>query len=323
MYALNPIIGKALRRAALLVFAGAVVLLFYARADLGRHSPRVESVGRLEDRSIDEASGMAASTIADNLLWIINDSGGQPVLYAVDAQGHARGSVFIEGARNRDWEDLAAYTLDGVSRLLVADVGDNHRSRDSYELLVVSEPHPERLNGGRLSVPVERRIVFRYGDGAHDCEAVAVDVPRKRILLLTKRDRPPLLYELPLEPLRSKDLVVAEKIAAVDTIPPPTAADLLFPYGDQRSSPTALDIDAKAERAIVLTYKHAYLYTRHAGQGWPAVFGRTPETLPLPLPEKTPRLRQRETICFSRDGRSAYVTSEGRHAGFFEIRPLP
>jgi hypothetical protein len=46
-------------------------------------------------------------------------------LVGLDSVGAALGQVSVNGARNRDWEDLAAFTHDGNPHLLIADTGDN------------------------------------------------------------------------------------------------------------------------------------------------------------------------------------------------------
>ena len=70
---------------------------------------------------------------------------------------------------------------------------------------------------------------------------------------------------------------------------------------------------------VVLTYKHAYQFTRPAGSSWAVVAGAAPSPIPLPLPQDTRRLRQRESICYARDGRSLWVASEGRNAGLYRF----
>lgn len=64
---------------------------------------------RLQNRQIVEASGLAASVRGGDFLWLMNDSGGEPVLYLAGTDGSDRGSAKVEGAVNVDWEDLAGF----------------------------------------------------------------------------------------------------------------------------------------------------------------------------------------------------------------------
>ena len=57
-----------------------------------------EVAGRLEDKRIVEASGLARSQRKPGLLWTMNDSG-KPLLYALDTQGNHLGRVDL---RNDD-----------------------------------------------------------------------------------------------------------------------------------------------------------------------------------------------------------------------------
>src|SRR5689334_12926657 len=56
---------------------------------------------------VPEASGLTISRRHDGLLWTHNDSGNEPVLFAIDTSGRARGRVRVS-ARLRDWEDISA-----------------------------------------------------------------------------------------------------------------------------------------------------------------------------------------------------------------------
>ena len=93
-------------------------------------------VGTLQNHNIDEASGLARSQRYPDVFWIINDDGPSS-LYAIDSVGHDLGRVKVSDASNRDWEDLASFTLDGVAYLLIADIGDNEGKRKDVRLYVV------------------------------------------------------------------------------------------------------------------------------------------------------------------------------------------
>ncbi|MEM9058498.1 MAG: hypothetical protein AAGD86_13540, partial [Pseudomonadota bacterium] len=102
-----------------------------------------ELIGKIEKKSLNEASGMAASRTDDGVLWLINDSGHKPKLFAMAPDGTHLGTVDVDGANNRDWEDLASFSLDGRHWLLIADTGDNKSRHPVSALVVVPEPRPE------------------------------------------------------------------------------------------------------------------------------------------------------------------------------------
>ena len=159
----------------------------------------MSQAGSITAPSIDEASGLAVSRINDQILWTHNDSGDTARIFAIDTQGQQLATVNITGVNNTDWEDIASFVYQGESYLLIADVGDNQAKRSQYQLHLIKEPNLSLLNGQKnLSAKPVWSMTFTYPDGAHDCESVAVDSVKGKILLLTKRDKLPILYELPL-----------------------------------------------------------------------------------------------------------------------------
>src|SRR5262249_9269918 len=61
----------------------------------------------LENQSIRESSGIAASRRNAGVFWTHNDSGDGPFIYAFDRQGKHRGVWRVAGAGAVDWEDMA------------------------------------------------------------------------------------------------------------------------------------------------------------------------------------------------------------------------
>ncbi|OEU62165.1 MAG: hypothetical protein BA870_03860 [Desulfuromonadales bacterium C00003094] len=275
----------------------------------------VES-GRLQSTELVEASGLATSRRRSDLLWAVNDSGNRSALYALAVDGRELGQVILAGVDNDDWEDLVAFTWRGKPWLLVADVGDNRGQRDRVVLHALPEPQAD--DQGRFSGEVQPAwsLTFTYPDGPHDCEAVAVDETAARILLLSKRSNPPMLYSLPLGPPPGVQLQMATVIGPVATIPPPSSFDLLLPYGQFRSQPTAMDLSTDSRDLLILTYRHAYLYQRSHGQEWAAAVAKQPQTIVLP---DLFTLVQREAACFSGDGRNLFVTGEGAGAALLHF----
>lgn len=264
------------------------------------------TAGMMEGPPRHESSGLAASRRAPDVLWTHDDSGGQPVLYAIDTTGKKRGALRILGVKNEDWEDAASFTQEGKPWLLIADTGDNDANRGSVWLHVVAEPETSRLTpGGELSASPAYSLRIHYEDGPRDCESVAVDVAEKAIYLLTKRDRQPRLYRVPLQPAREK-FVTARFIGTVP-VAGDTGMDFLLKkiLGKKVAWPTAMDFSADGRRAVVLTYGEVLVYAREPDEPWLAALHRTPMRLMYH------GLPQAEAVCFSPDGRTIYVASEG------------
>lgn len=275
----------------------------------------VRQTGLLAPSDLVEASGVVASRREAGLLWMINDGGHPPALYALQTDGKEAGRVMVRGALNTDWEDLAGFERNGRSFILIADVGDNRAVRSSSRIYVVEEP--SRNGAGRLPAYVEVAwtVDFRYAEGPRDCEGVAVDPRAGQMLLVTKRTQPPQIYTLPLQPPEDGSVQTARRVGEMPLIPPPTAQDrIVHPrMGAVFSQPTALDIRSDNRLAVVLTYKNAYLFSRTPGATWAACLEGKPATVALPA------LKQKEAVCFGRNGRTIYITTEQRPAPLLEV----
>lgn len=261
--------------------------------------------GALVNKKVNEASGMAASRIHDNVLWLINDSGGAAELYAAGTDGADLGMYPITGATCRDWEDIASFTLDGVPYLLIAETGDNDAVHDRCILYFIKEPDVfQARETGMYNVSVDYTLVFQYSDGPRDVESVAVDVANKTILLLSKRTKPPVLYSLPLDLTAPPGVQIAQKITAVPVLPQPTKEELEMKkrYGVNGIQPVAMDISTDGQFAVVLTYTKAFLFPFNTD--WKTTFTTRPQLI------RTPLLKQSESLCFAQDGRTLYMTSE-------------
>ncbi len=293
-----------------------------ATSKMGRSTfDEAQLTGRLEDDRLIECSGMDISLSTDDLLWAVNDSGQGPYIYAMGKDGRSRGRLRVVGAQNRDWEGLDTFMWQGRPMILIADFGDNRAQYDLHTLYIIEEPV---LDGERFPdssiVQVAWRIVYSYPDRNHDAESVAVDVAAKKVLVLTKRDLPPLLFEVPLIMRSSDNRVVAKKVAEMGRIPPPLEEDMAQKYGKYRAQPTAMDFSPDGRLAVVLTHKDAYLFKRRPHVSWAIAFSGHPVLIPLPLPQDRHDFRQREAICFAPGGHDLLVTSEGLGAGIFRLK---
>jgi hypothetical protein len=268
----------------------------------------IEFAGRLQYKPLDEASGLAWSGQADDLLWAVND-GGAAVVYGIGADGSKRGKVGIHKAGHRDWEDMEAFTLGGKSYLLIADIGDNDAERKDVSLYIVEEPHP-----GEKEVDIGWRIDFSYPDGPRDAEAIAVDADNELIYVLSKRDIPAHLYSLPLRP-GTNDTITAQYVGLFNSLPQPTRADVnAAPLtNDRHWQPTGMAIAPDGKAALVLTYGAIYYYARAPGETWTDALGHPPLRLVLR------RLPGAESITFSSSGMQAWVTTEGRQAPLLRV----
>jgi len=274
-----------------------------------RVQPRTTVVlaGRLENRNIDEASGLARSQTNADVFWVINDSG-KPRLHPIDTRGRALGQVKLDDANNADWEDLSSFKFDGKPYLLVADIGDNDGKRKDVRLYFVKEPEPDEKK-----VDVAWSFEFSYPGGPQDAEAIAVDIENERVLVLSKREIPAMLYEVPLRPDGDKRQK-AERLG-VPALPQPRRQDVEFAPKTKNYwwQPTGMDLADDSSAAVILTYRGVFYYPRRAGEDWMDALRRKPAALSMG------DYGEAESVAFNADSTSIYVTLEGRGAPVIRI----
>lgn len=267
----------------------------------------VVQCGTLKNRAIIEASGLARSNVFPGRLWTINDGGSGPLLYAIGDDGSDHGTVAIDGARNRDWEDLASFVVDGRAMLLIADIGDNEARRRFLTLYIVEEPVPGPDTANRAAIAW--KIHATIPNGPADAESVSVDAGSETVLILSKRDIPAVLYALPLRPPDDRP-IVAKRLGTVASLPQPSQRDRddALATKNWHWQPTAMDISPGGEKAVILTYRGLYLYDRLKRQPWADALQREPRSISLG------DIREAEAAAFSADGSAIFVTAEKRHA---------
>ncbi len=263
-----------------------------------------EAAGQLEDSDIREASGLARSQRQPGVLWTINDSGSKEILYAIDARGASLGRTELKKSKNRDWEDLASFSLDGDPYLMVADIGDNDARHKSRKLYFLKEP-----KAGKQDTTVDWVVTFDYPNGPRDAESAAIDIENERVLILSKRDIPPSLYEVPLR-TEGGDKVTAKWLGTVNGLPKPSRQDVEFApkTKDWHWQPSGMDISADNAAAVILTYRAVYYFLRRPGQDWHDALNTQPIRIGLG------NFRNAEAVAFADDKRTVVVTGENRNS---------
>jgi hypothetical protein len=264
-------------------------------------------VAELQDRSIKEASALAASQQWPGIYWTLNDSGNEPFVFAFDEQGRSRGTFRVDGAENVDWEALAIGPgRDGGFALYVGDTGDNDGVRRDSTIYRVPEPQPEPTQSGnrprpKTTAPAEA-FKFTFPDASRDTEAMLVHPKTGQILLITKEPGGnSRIYRLP-TPLDSRRTARLEQIGRLD-------------LSSQRG-PAALVTDASASadahRVVIRTYASALEFDLADGESLEAIGGRKARVYRL---EDAP---QGEGIAYRADGGALMTIGESVPAILYE-----
>ena len=262
-----------------------------------------EIVGNITLPLIDEASGLAMSKRNAGILYTHNDSGGGSYAYAIDTQGVAVARFFLDGADNRDYEDIAvAVDPDtGAPHVYIANTGDNNQVRPTVYVHRFAEPALAVGQGySAQTVPV-RTYAFQYPVAARDCETFFVDPDTGDFYFITKRDA------------RSRVYVAAYPQATSGT------TTLSYLGEMQVSNLTGGDISPDGRHMLVKNYAEVYLFSRDEGESILDALLGSATTVPY-----TPEPKG-EGIAFDVDRLGYFCTTEGSPAPlyYYEATDLP
>ena len=278
------------RPAGVVLLALSSLSLVPARA---QHSCR--AVGQLMSVSdLPEASGVAASRKAPGQLWLHNDSG-QPALFAVMADGTARGRVRVYGAGVRDWEDIDVGPCPQGSCMYIGDIGDNNAKRRDVVIYRVAEPDP----GAGTSAPSES-MRLTYPDGPTDAEAFFV-LPNSNLFIITKGERgAAVLYRVP----EFRDGTTAQLVRVATVVDAEGSSNAAVARANRITSATA----SRDGRWVALRTLHAVMF--YAADEFTA--GNIREVLRFDV--SALREIQGEGVAFGEDG-TVWLSSEGGGSG--------
>lgn len=283
------------------------VLLFWLGLTAGAAYAQVERPPAteitLKDKRIAESSGLVRSLRHPGIFWTVNDSGGEPCLFAINGQGETKGKVRIPKAANFDWEDLTiGRDEDNVPYLFIGDIGDNLKLRATLQIYQVPEPDLPEDAGKETESAAPRIWHLTYPDGRHNAECLMMHPMTREIYLLTKEENgQSSLYRVPNAVTRASG--IALKLAKI--------LDLSFPARPRvgrrpsmASEATDAEFSSDGKRLVVATY--SYLYEWKLGR-------RQPLETALQLPPQIiepPLTRQMEAVCYDEDHKSLWFTSE-------------
>jgi hypothetical protein len=257
-----------------------------------------QQVGTLFDGPT-ETSGIVASRKQDDVLWVHEDAGASPVLYAISTAGTLLGQWRIQTtSRVYDWEDIAIESMTGrADRIWVGDVGDNgvrdgETPRASIHIARIPEPTVDRTiapgsNTTITNLQAEDTFTFTYPNTAYDSEAIAVDPQTGDLYIFAKVGTGPSSVFRARAPLSSG---VLEVVAALDA-----------------TSLNGADFSPAGDELLVRNYASAFYFARSSGT-WPEALALKPKTVRLQGEAAA------EAIGFAADGRGFFTISEGANS---------
>lgn len=267
---------------------------------------RFEVAASVQERALNEISGI--EVVNDTDFVVFNDDG-DPDLWLLNPRGEVIQKLSIQGAKNRDWEDITRFQKGGRTVVAVGDIGDNLGIRASIRVYFVEWPPLQNTT----EIDLLHQLKLTYPDGPRDCESMAYDPVSKRLLFVTKRDKPPRMYAVDIDDALSQSELQLRSLGEVAVLRPPTREDmrLLGEHGQWISQPTGMDISDDGSTAALITYRSLYLFERQPGQPWEDVFRTRPREF------LGPKSNSEEAIAFDPTGRAVFISSEDRPAPIY------
>jgi hypothetical protein len=292
--------------------------LLAAKPTLAKSTPkvvsaaRIISTGTMDDAAITESSGLAASRTFPGGLWTHNDSGDGARVFLINAKGKTRARVSLQGATNRDWEDMAVAGRGAQARVYIGEIGDNAKVHKSLTVYRFAEAQASAAQAQMLYneepaadiTLVPEKTTLLYPDGAHDAETLLV-TDNGDMLIVTKAQGVSSVYRSP-KPFRANTTQTLVK----------TGQFRFGATGLFTQLTTGGDLSPDGKRVLVRTYTEAYEWKLPAGvNAWRDVWKSAPRRRSLPLTQ------QGEAICYSADGASWFASSEGELAPLMQLKP--
>ncbi len=262
-----------------------------------------KQIATLDNKEINESSGLVRSKTHAACYWTHNDSGDKPRIFLINRRGESLCVCNLKGARAIDWEDIAGCVLDQKPYLLMGDIGGNAQRRKSVELYLVEEPKidesslPTESSGSKptpktIEVSALSTMVVGIPGGVTDFESMAIDESSRSVLLVEKHLLGGRVFIVPLDTTPGVHRVEAAQIGSISV-----------------SFATSCDISSDGGRLAIVCYTAIYLFDREkkedgTWQPWYEALKKAPK------PFKIPKLTQPEAICFREDGKAVILTSE-------------
>lgn len=256
--------------------------------------------GKLESPDLREASGIVASKCQPNVYWTHNDSGDNALIYAIDGTGKNLGVWRVEGANNRDWEDIAAVKSGDTCYVLIGEIGDNDRKHQRMAVFRVQEPTvTPGSSATSAKVPAttaDSSVTYiTYPSERHDAEALLAHPANGQVYLVTKSNNTPShIYKF--QPRFEGETQVLERVGevAVPAIP--------------NGSVTGGDISPDGKRAVLCDYFAGYELTLPEGStSFDDIWKQRPIRVDLGEREIG------EAVAYSADGSFVIAVSEKRY----------
>lgn len=215
-----------------------------------------------------------------DLIWVIEDSGNDNVLFGITQKGDIKKGIEITNAQNKDWEEL---TSDKYGNIYIGDFGNNNKKRSSFKIYKVKQ---QDLNKKQATAEV---ISFRlqFIEEPHDFEAFFLH--ENNFYLVTKENKGFTLFTLP-------NTIGQHEAKFVQH----------FQLEGKDTKITAADISENGETVVLLNHKRVWKFSNYK---LPKFFDGNLEKLSFK------HNSQKEGVCFLNDSTLIITDERSGHDG--------
>jgi hypothetical protein len=283
-----------------------VIILFFGAYAKHRYTQqKLDITGRLQDKEMNEISGMSASGLNKGIYYVHNDSGDTSRFFAITPDGKLKSVIYFKGDTRiehgvQDCEDIAVGPgpVKGKSYVYMGDIGDNDGWRP-YITVYRMEEQKSWVGKNTILKANAVPVHFRYPDSPRDAETLMIDPIEKLFYIVSKRSDSVTVYTAPLS------------FKANDTIMLTKRCKLFFNGFRPFKWITAGDVSKDGQQILLKDYVKVYYWKRENNEPIWQAMKRKPTELPYQ------QEKQGEAIGFTPDGKGYYTTSEGVFAPIY------
>ena len=244
--------------------------------------------------TLNEVSGIALDHDF-RLLWMVNDSGNEPVLYGVKKDGSIKKSIKIN-AKNRDWEDL---TMDAAGNIYIGNFGNNDNDSQDLSIYKISKDsiaaNLESITPELISFSYPEQLEFPPSKKKRHFDCEAFFYFQDSLYLFTKSRAP-----------KARGLTKLYQLPAIAGTYNAKYLDEFNACEDNGCWITSADINAEGSKMVLINERGAYLFSNFNGNQF---FKGTSQFLDFK------HVSQKESVCFKNDSTlfiaDEYVGMEG------------
>jgi hypothetical protein len=212
-----------------------------------------KQIGLLPHKQISESSGVQVSKSFSDRLYHINDSGDGPFFYITNFKGEDFKSIKVENFYPVDVEDITIATYSSKDYIVIADIGDNLRLRNTITLYFIEEK-----SEFPSEVKPDHVVQIKYPNGEKkNAEGFAFH-PNGDLYIFTKEEDVKKGLAFPFSVFKiSKEIFLKKQLQANAELVGMIDLPKLQPRQNWLGQVvTALDIDSNG-KWLLLTYKNA------------------------------------------------------------------